>query len=383
MLRKLHIHKLPIWRVSIFTWSAFALAQLMSSYAYGIVTGHPMSFARMVGDVSYNYLFGILLTPPIFMLGLRLPLPRRGWGLRVLQHLAMGTCFCMLHVGWMFMGFSLRVAPAATLARTWTTFWGIVAYAWFYDVLTTYCLIVGVAHLVLYYARLKDQEVRAAQLQASVNLARLKALKSQLHPHFLFNALHTISALMHENVIAADNMLCGLGSLLRRLLQDCELEETSLRHELEFVMRYLEIEQARFGDHLSISTDIPEDILDATVPSLILQPIVENAVVHGISKLRGRGNISIQAQRCGGDLVLAVRDNGPGMSKPPEFGIGLSNVKNRLLSMYGDSSEISISNSGIESGASIRLRLPYRTNEVSGSSEALADESNLALALPE
>src|SRR4029079_2186861 len=168
----------------------------------------------------------------------------------------------------------------------------------------------------------------------------LQALKMQLHPHFLFNTLNSISALLDEDVDAADQMLARLGDLLRMTLENSGAQEITLQEELEFLRCYLEIEQVRFNDRLTVDMKIEPATLDAQVPNLILQPIVENAIKHGIVSRIAPGRIEISAIRYGGSLKLQVRDNGPGLhpgeasSGRVKEGLGLANTRARLEQRY-------------------------------------------------
>lgn len=189
-----------------------------------------------------------------------------------------------------------------------------------------------------FYDRYRTREVQLSQLEAQLTQAQLTALKMQLHPHFLFNTLHTIGILNHTNVEEANRVLVLLSDLLRLTLDATGQQEVPLKDELDFLERYIEIERARFPDRLQVEMDISSETLDAYVPNLILQPLVENAIRHGISKMTTAGRIRVQASHSNGQLMLAVIDNGPGMPSGdalPEEGVGLQNVQARLAQMYG------------------------------------------------
>ena len=215
----------------------------------------------------------------------------------------------------------------------------------------TYWLVVG-----LY------QSTIAAQLETQLSHAELENLKSQLHPHFLFNSLHTIGILMQENVDAASHLLVCLGDLLRMALERRE-NEITLQSELEFVGKYLEIEQTRFHDRLKVYVDVPSDLLEVYVPSLALQPLVENAIKHGISVDSAAGRLEIVAKIHNGRVRLCVRDDGPGPASGSRlrFGVGLTNVRSRLKQLYGDESSLELTG-GDGRGCEAIITIPLRSS---------------------
>jgi LytS/YehU family sensor histidine kinase len=186
----------------------------------------------------------------------------------------------------------------------------------------------------------------------------------QLQPHFLFNALHTIGSLVRTgDRDSAVRVVAGLGELLRRMLDGASQQEVPLKHELEFLGAYLAIEQVRFGDRLDVTVDAASDVLDAAVPHLILQPLVENALRHGIAPHAAAGRLEIGARRAGEWLELRVRDNGPGLSngdgREASSGIGLANARARLERLYGDAGELTIADAA-GGGLEAVVRLPFR-----------------------
>src|SRR5262249_40591374 len=191
-------------------------------------------------------------------------------------------------------------------------------------------------------------ELKASQLEARLAQAQLQALKMQLHPHFLFNTLHAISALMRKDVEEADRMITRLSDLLRLTLENVGAQEATLRQELEILGRYLEIEQRRFGDRLQVKMEIEPETLDARAPNLILQPLVENAIRHGIAPRSAPGLIEIRASRAGDKLELQVRDNGVGLPtdhrEPIKEGVGLANTRARLEQLYGAAYRFEVNN---------------------------------------
>jgi len=226
--------------------------------------------------------------------------------------------------------------------------------------LVTYASVVAVVQAALYYRKYRERELQASQLEARLVQSQLQVLKSELHPHFLFNTLHAISTLMHRDVEAADRMLARLSDLLRHSLEHIGRQETTLEAELEFLALYVEIEQMRFGDRLSVDVDAARETLDLAVPAFLLQPLVENAIRHAVAPRAAGGSVEIQASRFDDTLRIEVRDDGPGFSAgPARNGIGLSNTRARLEQLYGTSHRFELVNFDAPSrGASCRIELP-------------------------
>jgi LytS/YehU family sensor histidine kinase len=194
-------------------------------------------------------------------------------------------------------------------------------------------------HAATFYRDARDRQIQAVQLESLLQQAQLEALRSQLNPHFLFNALHSMAELVHTDPKLAEQLIVRLGELLRQVLQSSTRQEVTLAEELEFIRGYVEIEQMRLGERLRVSWDIEAGALDARVPSLIVQPLVENAVQHGIAATVGSGTLSISARRDAQYLHLEIRDTGPGLAQNSidrRQGIGLANTRARLQRLYGD-----------------------------------------------
>jgi two-component system LytT family sensor kinase len=213
-----------------------------------------------------------------------------------------------------------------------------------------------------FYKAYRERERQASALATELVQARLQALRMQINPHFLFNTLNTISALIHENPNAADLMIVRLSQLLRRTLDRSDAQEVPLREELEFLRSYLEIEQMRFPDRLTVTFDVEPKTQDMLVPHLILQPLVENALRHGILPREEAGRVEISAHLVNGEqLELKVRDNGNGFraasDSPGREGIGLQNVRSRLVQLYGDTQQFEIGNSP-GGGVEARILMP-------------------------
>src|SRR5262249_14501171 len=229
-----------------------------------------------------------------------------------------------------------------------------------------YWAILAVAHVLNYYRQLRQRELLSSQLEAKLAQTQLQVLKMQLHPHFLFNTLNAISALIHSDVELADRMIARLGDLLRTTLENANQQEVPLRQELDFIQPYLEIEKARLGPRLTVDIQIDPEILDAKVPNLILQPLIENAIRHGIGPRTAPGRIEIHAGRDNGFLRLAVKDTGPGLQAPPGAlrGIGLANTRARLEHLYGANQQLQLTN---VPGGGLQVSLTFPFQEFTGS----------------
>jgi two-component system, LytTR family, sensor kinase len=222
-----------------------------------------------------------------------------------------------------------------------------------------YWNLIAIAIAASYYTRYRQEELKGSRLQIKIMEAQLQAIRMQLQPHFLFNTLNSISELMHENVRAAEQMLKRLENFLRLTLRNDAKQELTLREEIEFLRCYLEIQQMRFQDRLKVDIKIEEEVLENLVPSLLCQPIIENAIRHGISPLLSEGRIEIIAERENGMLRLQIKDNGPGLPPAGHWreGFGLSNTRAMLVQLYGEKHQFYLQNSS-EGGLTVILKIP-------------------------
>jgi two-component system, LytTR family, sensor kinase len=242
---------------------------------------------------------------------------------------------------------------------------GLFSPAWFRQVITSagvnmpvYTGFVLAWHALAFYREARDRQLRAVQLESLLHQAQLDALRSQLNPHFLFNSLHSIAELVHQDPKLAEQLIVRLGELLRRALESSTSTELTLGQELDFIRGYVEIEQMRLGERLSVTWDIEPGALSARVPSLILQPLVENAIQHGIAPAAMPGTLTIRAYRRDGFLEIEIRDSGPGLTPSagtrPQ-GIGIANTRARLQALYGDSHGFELQQ---RDGLVVSLRIP-------------------------
>ena len=362
-----------IWAISFFVWSLLALAYTVTIYQLYRSTGMHMSFLSVLGlQCSQVYAYA-LMTPFVFAFANRYPLQRTMLVRHSFLLLAGAAAFTVLHValrsitpyaywdpqvrGWVSAIWDSRTHHF--LIR-WNVFEDLFLTNVVDDMVTTYLPLVLIAHMASYYRKFRERESRTSQLQTQLEKARLQALKSQLQPHFLFNTLNSISALMLTDVKAADRMITRLGDLLRISLETAGTQMTTLSRELEFVNCYIEIEKVRFEERLKVSIDVAPDTLDASVPHLLLQPLVDNAIKHGISRRVAGGEICISATHDQSDLHLEVRDNGPGFREPSHSfpgGVGLRITRERLETIYGQDQSVELLTMP-EGGVAARVSIP-------------------------
>jgi signal transduction histidine kinase len=226
--------------------------------------------------------------------------------------------------------------------------------------LLAYLAIVTLGHTAHYFGLYRTRQLHASDLEARLARTHLQVLKMQLQPHFLFNTLNTVAELVHTDPEAADQMITRLGRLLRLSLDSAGHQVVPLRQEIDFLRVYLQIEQVRFQDRLQIVWDVAPDTLDAAVPTLLWQPVLENAIRHGVTPLAGRGRILIASQREGDELVLEIRDNGAGLPAAgvPREGVGLSNIRERVEQLYGSRAAFRLA-PALGGGTSATLRIPF------------------------
>lgn len=299
-----------------------------------------------------------LATPGILWLGRRFPFDRKSWPLSVVVHLVVSCAFVFmldLEYAWHAMN-TLPLLHMPVLDRATQLF-----VSWVLSDGLLYWTVLSVSYAVDHYRRFRERELTAAQLETQLAQADLQALKMQLHPHFLFNALHTIGSLVRTgDRETAVRVTAGLGDLLRRVLDSASQQEVPLKQELAFVRNYLEIEQVRFRDRLQVTINADESVLDAKVPHLILQPLVENAIQHGIAPHLFARLVVVGARRVNDRLCLVVRDDGPGVGNGDATrpGIGLSNTRARLARLYGGDFILDVGNA-VEGGLEARIELPF------------------------
>ena len=303
------------------------------------------------------------LTSTIFRIAYRFPLDGPGWLRALAVHALAALTFSVIHLGAMVAMSPVWPGHVVPIyGRSWTA---AVQRLYLMNLdwaLMTYSAIVGASYALTYYRESRGRAIRAAHLETRLAQARLKTLEAELHPHFLFNTLHAISTLVHTQPDSADRMISRLSDLLRITFSRSDAACVSLHEEIEFLQKYLEIEQTRFQDRLTVDYAIDPDTLDAEVPRLILQPLVENAIKHGVSPQIGPGIVSVGARRDHERLYLTVKDNGVGLTGRTrarlDGGVGLSNTRDRLECLYGTDHALSFLESA--PGLTVEMRLPFR-----------------------
>jgi two-component system, LytTR family, sensor kinase len=346
--------------VGVATLLGIISSMLALQFTYSLGRSPARWFALVVLNCTYWYLWA-LFTPAIVWLSQRFRFEWQGLLRAILVHLPAVALFSFAHI-------------AAMGALQW---WFVTMdgrqFSWWYEVkrnalqnfdweMMTYWAIAGLSHAVLYYGESRRRALRASQLETRLVEAQMAALRQQLQPHFLFNTLHAISSLMHKDVESADRTLMRLSDLLRMTLENMGEPEIPLQAELDFLAKYLEIEQTRFADRLFVRFDIQPETLDVLVPTLLLQPLVENAIKHGISRKAGAGHIQISARRDDTKLWIEVRDDGLGLSENAlialQKGIGVSTTRARLQHQFG--ADFRFEFHRLDEGVAVVVALPWR-----------------------
>jgi signal transduction histidine kinase len=355
---KQHVRSVT-WVVAIATFMAIAMAAQGNLRA--IQNNEEVYWLEpFLSFLVFWYLWALLYAP-VGWLVRRFP---PGSGIRisgVVAHISACLVVCFVHMVTNVSLFRIFFDGPDTTRPFWSVVFGVpIPFR-----IIIYGALVGSASTIEYYRKFRERDLRTSQLEAQLARAELQALRMQLHPHFLFNTLNGIMVLIQENPDAAARTVARLSEFLRLTLENAGTQEVALVKEMEFLRKYLEIEQMRFGDRLTVRENIDYHVLDAPVPSMILQPLVENSIRHGVATCRGPALIEISAGRENGTLLIQVRDNGRGLPEDMETsgtikeGIGLSNTRARLLQLYGNRHTLDLVNVP-EGGLEVRVSLPFR-----------------------
>ena len=346
------------------TWLAVAIFISAQNVLVGAARHRPLDWQW---DIYHEIIYALTwaaFTPLVLSAGRRWPLGAGSPGRTILSHLGrmvllapaqIVTTYTLHYLGLALLGRQPPVPLPAFLTGlssgiVWGTLTGFLYY-W---------LILGIQAAFIYQRMYREQRVAAAELEGSLTQARLEALRLQLHPHFLFNTLNAISAFVEADPERARRMIARLGELLRRTLEGGKAAELPLSRELDLLAPYLEIQRIRFGDRLSIELDLPDSAGAALIPTLMLQPLVENAVEHGIKRTADGARVRLSAERVGDRLRLEITDNGPGPRGSRE-GVGLANTRARLAGLYGDAHRFELQ--GMPAGGTrVLIELPYRSD---------------------
>ena len=327
------------WPLVLIVATLLGFVSSMLAWQLSVALDHSGTYFRwlVVLNCAYWYAWA-LFTPSIVWLSQRFRFERQGLLRAFAVHLPAVTVFSLAHIC------AMQAAQWWLVTSEGGTFpwWEATQRATLSNLnweMMTYWSIVGLSHALLYYRESQDRALHASRLETRLVEAQLKTLQQQLHPHFLFNALNSVSVLMHRDVAAADRTLIRLSDLLRMTLERLGVEEVTLEEELGFVRKYLEIERVRFADRLNVRFEVADEALRTLVPTLVLQPLVENAIKHGIAKKSGPGQIDITARREHDKLWIEVRDDGVGLSEDALTAlhkwIGVSTTRARLQHRFG------------------------------------------------
>jgi sensor histidine kinase YesM len=339
-----------VWLLVLAGWTALAVFFGVSSSLTYVTTYRPPQWRFTFLMALTEWYAWAVMTPLVAWLATRFPI-RQGRLLASLPvHAVAGFFIAVVKV---MLTRILRISLVSSSA-----YFLISNLATHYVI---YWALVGAVHALAYYRAGREGELRASQLEGRLAEARLQLLKMQLHPHFLFNTLNAISELVHEDPSAAERMIASLSELLRETLDAGATDRVPLEHELELLDRYVDIQQARFGNRLDVRIHADTDVRRALVPHLILQPLVENSIRHGLAARVRAGRIDVRATRQGDELLLEVEDDGTGLKSEsgPREGVGLGNMRARLQVLYGASHSIQIRNANV-GGALVSIVIPWQ-----------------------
>ena len=331
-----------LWAIAVATplgWSSVAFV-----YFGMLAVGRPLTFEQALLAGLQDWYPWALLSPLIFWLGRRFRLEGTGWMVAVPAHLLCGTAVALGDLA-LVTAINQYFGPTVSFVGTFGEVYPRIVLRYFHFAFIIYWVIVAAAHALDYYRTSRDRELEALRLQAELTQAQLAALRMQIQPHFLFNTLHTIASLVRDGRSeAATSTIARLGELFRQTLGNGQRNEVPLRDELSFVQAYLEIEQTRFSDRLAVRFDVDPATLEARIPTMALQPLVENAIRHGIARDPSAGRVEVRALRSNGSLRVEVANDGPdaGITRERQDGVGLANTRARLSRLYGGSARLEL-----------------------------------------
>jgi len=355
------------WAVGFIIWTIVGLSFASRSYFTAYRDGVAVNWKEVVSGFLIDFYIWGAVSPLIFWLARRFPIEREYLASRISFHFAISSIFILLVTAVSIPAYWYLGYPNKTRYPTLEVLFRdlITSPFMLHQGLIVYWGTLIAAHAFEYYRRFQAGRTRAAELSTQLAQAQLATLKMQIHPHFLFNTLNSIAALLHKDTEAADRMIARLSDFLRLTLKSSDVPVVTLGQELEFLKTYLEIEKIRFQDKLVVEIKIEPDALEAQVPNLILQPIVENAVRHGIARQTAVGRLRIRARRDGNRLLIKIEDNGPGLKnngnrkRESGNGVGLANTRARLEQFYDDFS-FEIADKKNQDGTIVNLNVPFR-----------------------
>lgn len=355
------------WRraaILFFGWTLVGLVFAAVSYGVALSQNDPRFgiAAALKLNLVLFYLWGVF-SPFIFRLSRRFRVEFRPLTVRNLAiHVVAIDVFAAVHEGLLLTilwSISSRARAEGPLGTYYARHFG---YGFYIDLIIASLIVLG-AHALLYYDDFRASQLEQSSLKTQLAQAQLRALKMQVHPHFLFNTLHSISSLVLEDPPKANSMIARLGDFLRLTLDNSDQQLVTLKEETEFLRCYLDIEQVRFGDRLRVAFEMEPLTLSAQVPHLILQPIVENAIQHAVAPRTAQSQIQIKANQQNGLLRIEIKDNGPGIASselPADRGLGLKNVRARLNQIYGQNFRLELTNN-LGGGLIVGVEIPFQT----------------------
>ncbi|MGA7303951.1 MAG: histidine kinase [Rhodothermales bacterium] len=359
--RRRELVRLSLWTFCLAT--ILTLTASGSPYLGNLMAGKPDAAVKFRQDLLWMSIWlyaWLLIVPVIYVLAFRVHDGKRTGG-RVFGVYLGGFAYAyIVHVS-----IELLAMLLPTFEGVHASVFDAVAHHMLSGVFllsVTYGGVAALCHAIAGHQRSQEVEMRRVRLESELVQARMDALRSQLQPHFLFNALNSVSSLMYRDVEAADDMLAGIGELLRVLIKDSDRNLTTLREELEFVDMYLRIEKIRHGEHIRVERDLDRSLDRAIVPALVLQPIVENAIKHGASQVVGTARITVRVHSEGGTLKLSVSDNGPGFAGGDGevgSGVGITNLRARLHQLYGTEQGLLIYSTSNGTTVSVEIPLSF------------------------
>ena len=353
-----------LWALFFGCWTAAGLLVASQWYLTSTVVGPPVTWGYVLTWVLPDWYIWALLSALVLALARRYPIEHGTLRRSIPVHLAASVLFSLAHA-FAFAAVTYWAPAADVPEMTFAELWYALTLKRCLTSVLTYWVVLGLGRVFDYHRRYREREAQASRLEAQLARAQLDALRAQIHPHFLFNALNAVSELIHRDAREADRMVVRLSDLLRASLDAGAVDVVPLRREIELVERYLDVERMRFHDRLSVGVRVDPACLDATVPHFILHPLVENAIRHGVAARPGAGRIDVEATRDGATLVLSVRDDGPGLASGPTApGIGLTNARTRLEQLYGPRGRLELRDVA-GGGLDVRLEIP-----LSGAGEA-------------
>lgn len=323
------ISRKKLWTVSFLAWSTYGMLATALAYVFFQERGVERPLLGIAGPTMLSMWLWALYTPFIYRASRRFPLWREMLARSVPVHLGLVIALPVVDAALQRTMAPLFDVEPSPIVVQYLLYWDVTFFA--------YVAIVGFTHAAELSGRLRKEAVEKVRLETELARAELLALKMQIQPHFLFNTLHAISEIVHEDAEKADRMITRLGDLLRLTMESSGTQEVALEQELDLLRAYLAIQRVRFSDRLRVHYQIAPDTLEARVPNFLLQPVVENAIRHGLSQRKRNGRIEIEARREGSWLSIEVRDNGSGLGggDPTREGLGLRNTRARLRQLYG------------------------------------------------